>query len=73
VKNREPEPSGQEGLIDVRIIEAILRSAKTGKIVHIKASKKRLRPNIRLVMTRPPVTKPPKPFHAEAPSRKKAA
>ncbi len=26
LKNREPEPSGEEGLIDVRIIEAMNRS-----------------------------------------------
>ena len=30
-KNREPEPSGEEGLQDVRIVEALYKSAKTGK------------------------------------------
>ena len=31
--NRQPEPSGLEGLADVRIIEGLLRSARTGRAV----------------------------------------
>ena len=31
LKNRHPEPSGEEGLQDVRIVEALYRSARTGR------------------------------------------
>lgn len=34
-KNRKPEPSGEEGLQDVRIVEALYRSAETGRAVRI--------------------------------------
>jgi glucose-fructose oxidoreductase len=34
-KNREPEPSGEEGMQDVRIVEALYESAETGKAVTI--------------------------------------
>src|SRR6185436_16273230 len=30
LNDKEPEPSAEEGLCDVRVIEAILKSAKTG-------------------------------------------
>lgn len=33
IEGTEPEPSGKEGLADVRIIEALLRSAQTGRPV----------------------------------------
>ena len=29
-KDRQPEPSGEEGLADVRVIEALYRSARRG-------------------------------------------
>ena len=38
-KGRDPEPSGEEGLADVRVIEALLSSAKTGKLVKLEAKK----------------------------------
>jgi glucose-fructose oxidoreductase len=41
---REPEPSGKEGLIDLAVIEAILRSAHTGKRVVIRSPGRRRRP-----------------------------
>ena len=33
LKDREPEPSGEEGLQDVRIVQALYESAETGKAV----------------------------------------
>ena len=39
LKNREPEPSGEEGLQDVRIVQALYRSAKTGRAVSLPAFK----------------------------------
>lgn len=35
LKNRQPEPSGEEGMQDVRIIQALHASAKTGRFVKI--------------------------------------
>jgi predicted dehydrogenase len=34
-RNRQPEPSGEEGLQDVRIVQALYESAETGKAVQI--------------------------------------
>ncbi len=36
LKNQEPEPSGQEGLNDVKIIRAIYEAAKTGKKISLR-------------------------------------
>ncbi len=58
LKNRAPEPSGEEGLQDVRIIEALHRSASTGKAVPIPPFDRRTRPDGRQRITRPPVRKP---------------
>lgn len=41
-KKRLPEPSGQEGLADVKIIEALLRSALTGRPVGLDIETDRL-------------------------------
>ena len=57
-KNRQPEPSGEQGLQDVRIIEALYRSAKTGTSVSIPAVKRMKRPTGRQRITRPGVRKP---------------
>ena len=35
-KGRDPEPSGAEGLQDVRIVQALYESAETGKAVSIQ-------------------------------------
>ena len=58
LNHREPEPSGEEGLQDVRIAEALYRSARTGKAVPIPAFKKTKRPSGRQRITRPGVGKP---------------
>jgi len=39
LKGKEPEPSGVEGLADVQIIQALYRSARTGKVVAVKPVK----------------------------------
>jgi glucose-fructose oxidoreductase len=59
LKNREPEPSGEEGLQDVRIVEALYRSAKTGKAVRIPPHGERKRPTGRQKVRKPGVRKPP--------------
>ncbi len=67
LKNKEPEPSGVEGLNDVRIIEAIHRSAQTSKPVALPALKKRTRPSLKQEIKRPPVRKPDV-IHSKSPS-----
>lgn len=68
LKDRKPEPSGWEGLADVRAIEALYRSAKNGKPVAIKPVEKTTGPTIEQEIHRPPVRKP-KEVKARAPSR----
>jgi glucose-fructose oxidoreductase len=58
LKNREPEPSGEEGLQDVRIVEALYESAETGKAVSIPPFEKTKRPTGRQRIGRPGVEKP---------------
>ena len=57
-RDRTPEPSGEEGMQDVRIVQALYESAETGKAVPIPAFEKRQRPTGRQRVTRPAVRKP---------------
>jgi glucose-fructose oxidoreductase len=54
----DPEPSGWEGLADVRIIRAIYESADTGAPVTLPPFDKRERPSLAQAMRKPPVAKP---------------
>ena len=58
LKDRQPEPSGDEGLQDVRIVEALYESARTGRPVSIRPFKKRVRPTARQRISRPGIRKP---------------
>ncbi|PYX32800.1 MAG: gfo/Idh/MocA family oxidoreductase [Acidobacteria bacterium] len=44
LQNKEPEPNGYEGLADVRVIEAIYESARTGSVVSLPPFSKQPRP-----------------------------
>lgn len=55
---RDPEPSGREGLADVRIIEGLYRSAREGRPLRLPEFQKRKRPTIEQEITVPPVRKP---------------
>jgi glucose-fructose oxidoreductase len=66
MENREPEPSGEEGLADVRVIEALRQSLKTGRIVKTGAEPRDRRPTLDQEIQRPPVRKP-KLVHAQVP------
>lgn len=44
LQNKEPEPSGYEGLADVRIIEAIYESVRTGNLVALPPFSRKRRP-----------------------------
>lgn len=69
LNDRQPEPSGQEGLADVRIIEALLESARKGKSVTLTRMMPKPFPDLRQEMHRPPVRKPDL-FHATGPGGK---
>jgi glucose-fructose oxidoreductase len=58
LKDRQPEPSGEEGHQDVRIVEALYRSAESGKAVRIPPHRERKRPTGRQRIVRPGVRKP---------------
>ena len=58
LNNREPEPSGEEGMQDVRIVQALYKSAKTGRAVTIPPFTKTKRPSGRQRISRPGVRKP---------------
>jgi predicted dehydrogenase len=58
IKNKEPEPSGVEGLQDVRIIRALYRSAQDRSPVRLDNTPPRKRPSTVQEISRPPVRKP---------------
>lgn len=68
LRDREPEPSGEEGLADVRVIRAVLRSARAGRPVRLGPFARRRRPRLSQEIERPPVRKP-RVVRAEPPSR----
>jgi glucose-fructose oxidoreductase len=53
----DPEPSGREGLADVRVIQAIYESARIGCAVRLSGFEKRRRPSLEQEIHRPPVKK----------------
>jgi predicted dehydrogenase len=67
LKGHDPEPSGREGLADVRIIEALYRAAQTGQPVPLAPYDKPDRPSLEQEIRRPPIEKPDV-VHARAPS-----
>ena len=58
INNVNPEPSGAEGLADVRIIRALYHSAELGRPVELRPFTKGQRPDLEQEITRPPVDKP---------------
>jgi predicted dehydrogenase len=71
LKDKEPEPSGLEGLADVRIVEAIYESARMKRAVHIPELPGKQRPSQRQEIHRPGHRKP-RVVHAKPPSREAA-
>jgi glucose-fructose oxidoreductase len=65
---KDPEPSGEEGLADVRVIRALHRSAKRGgEPIVLDEFHREVRPSLKQEIRRPPVRKPEM-VHAQAPS-----
>jgi predicted dehydrogenase len=58
LRNKRPEPDGYEGLADVRIIEAIFKSAASGRAVKIAPVKPQKQIRGSQKITRPPVKNP---------------
>jgi predicted dehydrogenase len=56
--NREPEPSGEEGLADVRVIEALRESIESGRFVSTELAQRSRRPSLKQEIQRPAVRKP---------------
>jgi hypothetical protein len=55
---KAPEPDGWEGLADVRIVEALYRSAREGRAVALEPLPIRRRPTLEQVFRQPPVRHP---------------
>lgn len=69
LKDREPEPSGEEGLTDVRIIEGMNRAMVSGKWVALKARQRTHRPTLRQEIRSPAVPRAPKLVNAKSASK----
>jgi glucose-fructose oxidoreductase len=67
LQNKEPEPSGTEGLLDVHIVRSLYESAKTGKPVKFQSLKRSRRPGLRQEIYRPRISKP-RLIHVTAPT-----
>jgi predicted dehydrogenase len=67
-EDREPEPSGEEGLADMRVIDAIQRAIETGRTELVNRVVRHLRPSKRQEVTRSPHDMPAL-IHAEPPGR----
>jgi glucose-fructose oxidoreductase len=59
LQDREPEPSGLEGLADIRVIEGMLRSIRTGRWITLPKAPGWRRPAMRQEIRRPPVPREP--------------
>jgi len=67
LKGATPEPSGREGLADVRVVRALMRSAQVGAPVKLEDFQRRRRPTMAQEAKRPPVERPAL-VHARPPS-----
>ena len=67
LEGRDPAPSGEEGLADVRVIEALYKSAERGRPVRLAAKRLARQPTLRQERTRPPVSRMPRMVGATPP------
>lgn len=68
LNDRDPEPSGEEGLADVRVLQALDESARNGKPVKLPAFERTQRPDPDQALHRPLGTKP-RLIHVQKPDR----
>lgn len=67
LQGRNPEPSGEEGLADVRVVEAIYKSIQSGKFVTLPPFERKVRPGPEQEIHKPAHGKP-NTVRAQAPS-----
>jgi glucose-fructose oxidoreductase len=70
INNKQPEPSGQEGLADVRVIRAVLESAETNRPVSLPQTQIARRPDSSQEISKKAVAQPPELVKAAAPGAK---
>jgi hypothetical protein len=58
LKDRDPEPSAEEGAWDLRIIDALYESARTGEPISLRPFGPEPSPDPRQAIARPPVHRP---------------
>ena len=68
LKDKDPEPSGYEGLLDVRVIQAIYESIHMGRAVRLPAPMGKKKPGSRQDIRRPAHGEP-QIVHAHPPSK----
>jgi predicted dehydrogenase len=68
LQNKDPEPSGTEGLNDVRIIQALYQSIETGQPVQVQTLERSQRPTSDQTVKRPANEEKPELINATAPS-----
>lgn len=66
LNSKEPEPSGYEGLADLRVVEALTESIKSGRPVTLEPFEKKTRPDKSQERKRPPFPPEKKLVHAKA-------
>jgi predicted dehydrogenase len=66
LQDQSPEPSGREGLADIRVIRALLESAQNGRPVRLDFFEKHDRPSLRQEFNKVATPAPPV-IHAEGP------
>jgi predicted dehydrogenase len=59
LQNREPEPSGEEGLADVQIIQGMLQSIESGRPVRLDLRQRKQRPTLKQEIRSPAVPREP--------------
>jgi predicted dehydrogenase len=69
VENRDPEPNAEEAIDDLRVVEAILQSARSRQPVPLAPRQRARRPSISQESKKPAVGKE-QPIHAPSPSLK---
>jgi glucose-fructose oxidoreductase len=66
LRNKEPEPSGEEGMADVRVIHALHQSIDSGRWVELELPQRARRPTLQQELRRPGI-EPPRLVHASPP------
>lgn len=67
LQNKDPEPSGKEGLIDVRIIQALHQSIEQGQPIPLELPTRSHRPTPAQTVKRPSAQEKPDLVHASSP------